>query len=76
MNLLRTDVLARLLVERLSSLGPMTETEAIDVLEARAPGRGEDVVRYAMHTGLVRRVNGDDGQPTLRALGVPRSLAA
>jgi hypothetical protein len=69
---LRTDVLARLLVERLASLGPMTEAEALDVLDARAPGRGRDVVRYAVHVGLVRRVIGDDDEPdTLKALGAP-----
>ena len=44
---LRDDILARLLVERLNSLGPLTETEAIDVLDIRAPGRGADVVAYA-----------------------------
>src|SRR5829696_1103170 len=69
---LRTDVLARLLVERLASLGPMTETEAVDVLDARAPGRGADVVKYALHVGLVRRVAGVDDEPaTLKALGAP-----
>jgi hypothetical protein len=74
---LRVDVLARLLVERLASLGPVTEAEAVDVLDARAPGRGADVVRYAVHVGLVRRVPGDDDEPaTLKALGAPRSLAA
>jgi hypothetical protein len=74
---LRTDVLARLLVERLLSLGPVTEPEAIDVLDARAPGRGADVVKYALHVGLVRRVTGDDDEPaTLKAVGAPRSLAA
>jgi hypothetical protein len=74
---LRTDVLARLLVERLSSLGEMTEAESIDVLDARAPGRGADVVKYAVHVGLVRRVIDEDGEATtLKALSVPRSLAA
>jgi hypothetical protein len=74
---LRTDVLARLLLERLLSLGEMTEAEAVDVLDARAPGRGADVVKYALHVGLVRRVPGDDDEPaTLKALGAPRSLAA
>jgi hypothetical protein len=34
---LRTDVLARLLVERLASLGPMTEAEAIEVLDVGPP---------------------------------------
>jgi hypothetical protein len=45
---LRDDVLARLLVERLSSLGSMIEAEAIDVLDNRAPGRGAVVVDYSI----------------------------
>jgi hypothetical protein len=73
---LRTDVLCRLLVERLTSLGPMVETEAIDVLEQRAPGRGAEVVRWAGQRGLVRRVQHDDEPATLEAVGAPRSLAA
>jgi hypothetical protein len=73
---LRTDVLCRLLVERLTSLGPMVETEAIDVLEQRAPGRGAEVIRWAGQRGLVRRVQHDDEPPTLEAVGAPRSLAA
>jgi hypothetical protein len=73
---LRNDVLARLLVERLNSLGAMTETEAVDVLDIRAPGRGADVVNYSIRVGLVRRSQHDDEPTTLGALGVPRSLAA
>jgi|SRR5215216_4352102 len=72
---LRTDVLARLLVERLISLGPMTETEAIDVLDVRAPGRGPDVIQWSQHRGLIRRVQGDD-DVILEAVGAPRALAA
>jgi hypothetical protein len=74
--MLRTDILARLLVERLDSLGPVTETEAIDVLDVRAPGRGADVVAYAIRVGLVRRAQHDDEPARLEALGAPRSLAA
>jgi hypothetical protein len=74
---LRTDVLCRLLVERLTSIGPMLETAAIDSLEQRAPGRGEEVIRWAGQRGLVRRVAGTDDEPaTLEAVGAPRSLAA
>jgi len=73
---LRTDILCRLLVERLTSLGPMVETVAIDVLEQRAPGRGEEVIRWAGQRGLVRRVQRDDEPATLEAVGAPRSLAA
>jgi hypothetical protein len=73
---LRTDVLARLLVERLNSLGPMTETEAVDVLDMRAPGRGADVVSYSIRVGLVRRSQHDSEPTTLEAIGTPRSLAA
>jgi hypothetical protein len=73
---LRTDILARLLVERLASLGPMTETEAIDRLDIRAPGRGSEAVDYALRVGLVRRSQVDDEPARLEALGAPRSLAA
>jgi hypothetical protein len=73
---LRDDVLARLLVERLCSLGAMTETEAVDVLDARAPGRGARIVDYSIHAGLIRRTQRDNEPATLEALGVPRSLAA
>jgi hypothetical protein len=74
---LRTDILARLLVERLNSLGAMTETEAIEVLEWRAPGRGHEVIRWAKHRGLIRRVAGTDDEPAmLEAAGAPRSLAS
>jgi hypothetical protein len=38
--MLRTDALARLLLERLMSLGPMTELAAIEAVEWREPGRG------------------------------------
>lgn len=74
--MLRTDALARLLVERLTSLGAMAEAEAIDVLEVRASGRGAHVVSYAIRVGLVRRAQHGDEPATLEALGAPRSLAA
>jgi hypothetical protein len=75
---LRTDVLARLLVERLSSLGPITEAEAVDAVGIRAPGRGRATVDYALHVGLVRRIAGEDDQAdALAAVGRPsRTLAA
>jgi len=73
---LRVDVLARLLVERLNSIGPMPETEAIDVLDIRAPGRGAEAVSYAIRVGLVRRAQHGDEPATLEALGAPRTLAA
>jgi hypothetical protein len=76
---LRTDVLCRLLVERLVSCGPMLETDAIDVLDDRAgiTGRGLETIEWAARRGLIRRVPGHDGEPaTLEALGAPRSMAA
>jgi hypothetical protein len=56
----------------------MTETEAIDVLDIRAPGRGRAVVNYALHVGLARRIAGEDDQAdALAAVGRPsRTLAA
>ena len=74
--MLRTDILARLLLERLNSLGAMTEQEAVDVLDIRAPGRGARVVDYALHAGLIRRNQHDDEPATIEAVGAPRSLAA
>jgi len=74
--MLRTDVLARLLVERLHSLGPMPESAAVDVIDMRAPGRGHETVRWAQHRGLIRRIAGTDDEPMLEAAGAPRSLAS
>ena len=77
--MLRTDVLCRLLLERLTSLGPMLETDAIDSLDNRAgvTGRGLETIEWATRRGLIRRVPGQDGEPaTLEALGAPRTLAA
>jgi hypothetical protein len=74
---LRTDILARLLVERLLSLGPTLEAEAIDAIEQRAPGRSVEVLAWAEQAGLVRRVRHADETVTLEAVGAaPRSLAA
>jgi len=72
---LRTDLLARLLIERLASTGPMTEEAAIDFLDYRAPGRGPDVVLYATQRGVIRRVQTDD-DIMLEAVGTPQTLAA
>jgi hypothetical protein len=73
--MLRVDVLARLLLERLNSTGPMTEDSAIEAVEFRAPGRGPDVIQWAQHRGVIRRVQaGDDVM--LEAVGTPRTLAA
>jgi hypothetical protein len=73
---LRTDILARLLVERLLSLGGTPEAEVLDAIEQRAPGRTDEVVTYATQRGLVRRVHRADGTVMLEAVGVPRTLAA
>lgn len=74
--MLRTDVLCRLLVERLVSVGPMTEAEAIEAIEWRAPGRGQEVIDRASLLGAIRRVAGKDDVVTLEAAGAPRALAA
>jgi hypothetical protein len=68
---LRTDVLARLLVERLNSTGPMTEAGAIEAIEYRAPGRGPDVILWAQRRGVIRRVQTDDAV-MLEAVGTPQ----
>src|SRR3954469_18744219 len=73
--MLRTDILARLLVERLLSLGPTSENEVLDAIEVRAPGRGPEVVTGATRGGLVRRVQVDD-DVMLGAVGAPQTLAA
>jgi hypothetical protein len=73
--MLRTDILARLLVERLLSLGRTNENEVLDAIEVRAPGRGPEVVTWATQRGLVRRVQVDDAV-MLEAVGAPQTLAA
>jgi hypothetical protein len=60
---LRTDVLARLLLERVLRVGPMTEPAAVLMLESRAPGRGHDVIEYAQGRGMITIVPGVDDQP-------------
>jgi hypothetical protein len=72
---LRTDVLCRLLVERLNSTGPMTEAAAIEAVQWRAPGRGPDVIQWATHRGVIRRVQVDD-DVMVEAVGTPQTLAA
>jgi hypothetical protein len=74
--MLRTDVLCRLLVERLNSLGPMPEAAAVDMLEQRQPGCGTDVLRWGRSANLIRRVQHDDEPAMVEAVGAPRSLAA
>jgi hypothetical protein len=73
---LRTDILARLLVERLLSLGATSEAEVLDAIEQRSPGRGPEVVAWAIQAGIVRRVRHTDDTVTLEAAGAPRRLAA
>jgi hypothetical protein len=74
--MLRTRCLAELLYARLLALGEMSEAEAIDALDARAPGRGPDVLEWAQAAGMIRRVEHEDGA-TLQAAGAPhRHLAA
>lgn len=74
--MLRTNVLAHMLVARLTTLGAMTEAEALDALDSRAPGRGHEVIQWACQMGLIRRVAGKDDQPVrLEAVGSPRLAA-
>ena len=73
----RTDVLARLLLERLMSLGPMSELKAIECIEWREPGRGHETIRWAQQRGLIRRIAGADDEPAmLEAAGAPRPRAS
>lgn len=72
---LRTDLLCRLLIERLISLGPQTEAAALEAIEWRAPGRGPEVITYAQQRGVIRRVQADENV-MLEAVGRPQTLAA
>src|SRR3954470_23868867 len=72
---LRTDLLCRLLIERLISLGPQTEEAALEAIEWRAPGRGPEVITYAQQRGVIRRVQTQD-DVMLEAVGRPQTLAA
>ncbi len=75
---LRTAALAQLLLARLLALGPITEPAATMMLEARAPGRGREVIEYAIEAEMLRRVPAADGQPAtlLAASMAPRPVAA
>lgn len=74
---LRTNLAARLLLERLLRWGPMTEPAALELIEDRAPGRGHEIIGYARSAGMIRRVAGKDDEPaTLEAAGTPLTLAA
>jgi hypothetical protein len=68
-TMLRTDVLARMLIARLHALGPMTEAAALEALDVRAPGRGPEVIAWAKQAGMLRRVQHDE--PMLEAAGAP-----
>jgi hypothetical protein len=72
--MLRTDALSKLLLARLLAIGEMSEKEALDALEARAPGRGQDTIEWAQAAGMIRRAPGDPG--TLQATGAPRRRLA
>jgi hypothetical protein len=73
---LRTDILARLLLERLLAHGETPEAEAVDSIEQRAPGRSEEVIQWAVQAGLVRQYRRNDNVAMLEARTAPRSLAA
>jgi hypothetical protein len=76
-DVLRTPVLAELLLHRLVTLGPMAEGAAVVMLESRAPGRAEETIAWAKARGMMMRTPPTDDEPAMiEALGVPRSLAA
>jgi len=60
--MLRTPVLAELLLQRLLSI-EIPQPEAVTLLESRAPGRGEEVIAWARSAGMVRVAERDDGEP-------------
>jgi hypothetical protein len=64
---LRTNVLALLLLERLLTIGPMTEPAAVIMLENRAPGRADEVISWARGAGMVRRIPALDDEPAMIA---------
>ena len=73
--MLRTAALAQLLLARLLALGPMTEAEALEALDVRAPGRADEIIAWAQQAGMVRRVVRAD-EPTLEAAGVAARIRA
>jgi hypothetical protein len=64
---LRTDVAARLLLERIITLGPQTEPDILEQIESRAPGRAHEILAYARGAGMVRRIPGLGDQPAMIA---------
>jgi hypothetical protein len=64
---LRTDVAARVLLERLLALGPQSEPDVVDLLETRAPGRAHEILAYARGAGMVRRIPGLGDEPAMVA---------
>ncbi len=78
MAVLRTDVLARLLLDRLLRVGPMTEAAAVMLLEDRAPGRAQEIITWASQAGMIRRTPavGDAPATLAPAHMAPRPIAA
>jgi hypothetical protein len=70
--MLRTDVLALVLLRQLHASGPCPEREALEVLNIRAPGRSHEILDTAMQRGMVRRVMRADTTVALEAAGAPR----
>jgi hypothetical protein len=74
---LRTDMAARLLLERLLALGPQPEPDVVEALETRAPGRAHEILAYARAAGMVRRIPGLGETPaTITATHAERHPAA
>jgi hypothetical protein len=62
---LRTPVLAQLLLHRLVTLGPMPEGAAILLLESRAPGRANETIEWAKSRGMLTRIAATDDEPAM-----------
>jgi hypothetical protein len=74
---LRLDVRATILLERVL-VKPMSEPHAIMLIESRAAGRADDVIAWAEHRGMIRRIPGEGDQPAMIAppVSAPGPVAA
>jgi hypothetical protein len=64
-------------MQRLLTVGPMTEDAAMLLLDSRAPGRGLEAIEWASSMGMLSRIPAAGNEPaTLAALGTPETLAA
>jgi hypothetical protein len=63
--ILRTNVIAMLLLEKLLAVGPMTETAVVELLDTRAPGRAQEVLEYGKGAGMISRIPGLGDEPAM-----------